>query len=131
MTLNKVSTIALSLMMSVAAISATAAVAQPARFSDAQYIAASRCEGLMQSTALGRQDTSAIDKVLKSQATARENMVFDRADDAREQALQAARHSGVYSKAALIAEREGVCRALVGAPTVAAVSPAAGATRTN
>ncbi len=131
MSVNKVSKIALSLALGVAALSATAAIAQPARLSDAQYIAAARCEGLMQSTALGRQDTSAVDKVLKAQSGARDYVVFDRADDAREAALQAARHSGVYGKAALVAERDGVCRALVGAPIVASASPAAGTTRSN
>jgi hypothetical protein len=131
MSVNKVSRIALSVALGLAAMSATAAMAQGARLSDAQYIAAARCEGLMTSAALGRQDTSAIDAMLKAQSGGREYAVFDRADGAREQAQQAARHGGVYAKAALVAERDGACRSLLGAPTLAAASSAAGTSRTN
>jgi hypothetical protein len=132
MSFSKAKIIAMSLAMGVAAMSATAAMAGPARLSDAQYIAAARCEGLMQSAALGRQDTGGLEKMLEAQSGGRESVVSYLADEAREQAQQAARHSGVYGKAALIAERDGAsCRALVGAPTVAAAAPAAGTPRTN
>jgi hypothetical protein len=109
----------------------SAALAQPARLSDAQYIALSRCQALMASPALGREDTRDIDARLKAQGAARAQAVFDRADEAKDQASQAARHGGAYGKAALVAERDGVCRALGGAGAMAAATGPAGAPRAN
>jgi aconitase B len=122
MSTTKAFSIAAALALGAAAIS-TAALAQPARFTDAQYIAASRCEALMASPVLGRQDTRGIDQVLKIQSSARTSTVFDRADQAKEDAMQAVRHGGAYAKAALIAERDGACQTLTGAGTVASAAP--------
>lgn len=109
----------------------TAALAQPAHISDAEYIAAARCQGLMSSSALGRQDTRAVDAMMKAQSGARIDAVFDRADDARADAVRAASHAGAYGKAALIAERDGVCRSLTGTTTQSASAAAPGSTGAN
>ncbi len=116
--------------LSAAALS-TAATAAPQRLTDAQYIAAARCEVLMSSVSLGRVDTHDIAALLKVQSNARSVEVFDRADLAREQAAQAARHAGAYSKAALVAERDASCAALTSGGTVSAAVTPAGGTRTN
>ena len=130
MSITKAFTLAAPLALCAAVISTTA-LAQPARFSDAQYIAASRCEGLMASTTLGRQDLRGIQAVLKAQSGARSSEVYDRADEAREDALRVASHGGAYTKGALIAERDGACRTLTGAGTVASTADPAGAHHTN
>jgi hypothetical protein len=89
---------------------AGAASARP-QLSDAQYLSAARCQALMSSSALGKVDTTAIDQVLKSQASYRMPAVTDRADEVRQDAKRAASHAGPSEKAALIAERDGACAA--------------------
>jgi hypothetical protein len=108
----------------------SAALARPDRLNDAQYIAMARCQALMTSTALGREDTRGIDAMLKSQAAGRSEAVFVRAEEVRFDAAQAARHSGVYGKAALAAERDGACRAF-GGGAMATAAAAPGAARAN
>ena len=108
----------------------TAVMAQPVHLSDAQYIATARCQALMSSANLGRQDTHAIDAMMKSESATRTNGVFDRAEAARDEVAQAARHAGAYTKPQLIAERDGFCRSLTGA-TMSASAATAGATRAN
>jgi hypothetical protein len=108
----------------------SAALAQPARLNDAQYIALARCQALMTSPALGAVDSRAVDHILKAQAAGRPEQVFVRAEEVRFDATQAARHSGPYGKAALVAERDGPCRAF-GGGALAAASNAAGSTRAN
>lgn len=110
---------------------ATAAAAAPDQFTDAQYIAAARCQGLMSSTALGKEDMSQVDAVMKAQSKARSPAVFDRADEARDNAQRAANHAGAYSKAGLIAERDGSCQAILGGGAVSASIDTHGTTRTN
>ena len=110
---------------------ATAALASPDRYSDAQYIAAARCQALATSSALGPVDTDDINAVMKIQSQGRAGPVLDRADEARADADRAARHAGAYSKAGLIAERDGSCRALLAGATMSAAAEPHGATRTN
>ena len=55
------------LVMAAPLVLSTAAFAQPSRVSDAEFIAAARCQALMASPALGRQDTRGIDQVLDAQ----------------------------------------------------------------
>jgi hypothetical protein len=109
----------------------TAAMAAPAHFTDSQYIAAARCQALMASSELGRQDTKGIDALLKSEGRAREQLVLDRADEARQDAVRAARHAGTYAKASLVAERDSVCQTLTSDGVMSASATAGGATRTN
>ena len=109
----------------------TAAVAGSNQLTDAQFIAAARCQALMASSALGREDTRGIDQLIKHKSRWRVPGVMDRADAAREDAERAARHSGPYNKAQLIAERDGACRAVTGAGTTSASVTPAGATRRN
>ena len=89
----------------------TAVFAAPAQLNDAQYLAAARCQGLLTSSALGKQDASAIDAFMASQERGRSPQVVDRADEARTDAARDASHAGPHGKAELISERDGVCQA--------------------
>jgi hypothetical protein len=109
----------------------TAAFAQPSHLSDAQYIAAARCQVLMSSKTLGAQDTHSIDAAMKSEGASRSPMVSERAQDAADNAYLAVSHAGAYSKAALIAERDGPCQALTSVATMSASATPAGTTRSN
>jgi hypothetical protein len=91
----------------------------PGRLSDAQYVAAGRCQALMASARLGPSDTHAIDAFMRAQERGRTNEAYERADQARQEADRQARTAGGYEKSQLIAERDGVCQALLasGSPT--------------
>ncbi len=99
-----------------AVATSSVAFAGPTHLSDAQYMAAARCQGLMASSALGKTDTSAIDAVIKSEGASRLPEVAERAAEARSDAKRVASHAGVQGRAALAAERDGVCQAWVHAP---------------
>ena len=108
MSIFKSSLIAASLS---AAALAGVASAHP-QLTDAQYLAAARCQALMSSSALGKVDSASIDAVLKSQASYRTPAVSDRADEIRQDAARAASHAGPNGKSALIAERDGPCASM-------------------
>ena len=103
--------------------------AQPSHLTDAQYLAAVRCQTLMSSSNLGREDTRGIDALVKSESATRSPAAFDRAEDARDQAAKAARHAGVYAKESLANERDGLCRSFTG--VVQSASTASSATSRN
>ncbi|MDQ2861029.1 MAG: hypothetical protein M3T55_09965 [Pseudomonadota bacterium] len=107
---------------SLAACSAAplAAWAAPAHLNDSQYLAAVRCQALVASRALGKGDTAALDAMLKSQTAGRPSGLQDRAEGVRAAAVLQAGHAGPTEKAELVAERDGVCQALTGAPTTTA-----------
>ncbi len=109
----------------------SAALAAPAHVTDAQYIAAARCQGLMASASLGRQDTRGIDALVNAEGGIRTGDVFDRGEEARDEAARAARHAGAYEKSVLVAERDGVCRLFNADATMSAAATPAGHTRTN
>jgi hypothetical protein len=88
----------------------TAVFAGPAQLSDAQYLAAARCQGLLTSSALGKQDVSAINAFMASQERGRMPQVIDRADEVRADAVRQASHAGPNGKAELISERDGACQ---------------------
>ena len=52
------------LIVAIAAFAAAGAASAQPQFSDAQYLSAARCQALMGSAALGRMNTSEIDKAL-------------------------------------------------------------------
>ncbi len=85
----------------------------PGRLSDAQYVAAGRCQALMASARLGASDTHAIDAFMRAQERGRTNEAYERAEQARQEADRQARTAGGYEKTQLIAERDGVCQALL------------------
>jgi len=100
-----------AILVAASIATASTALAAPTTMSDAQYVAAARCGGLIASPALGKGDSAAIDAMLASQGRSRSPAVADRADEARSDAMRQAGHSGVQGRAALIAERDGVCQA--------------------
>jgi hypothetical protein len=108
----------------VACASAATAFAQPAHLSDAQFIAANRCLGLMSSKTLGTPDAAALAKFLDNDF-GRMPLAYDEANEARDDARRQANRSNADTNARLIAERDGVCRQFVGAAfTAAAAHPA-------
>jgi hypothetical protein len=107
------------------------AFAQTPHINDMQYVAAARCQVLMSSSELGRQDTRAIDALVKSQGSSRSEAVYDLADHARDDASRAVRHAGPFGRSALIAERDGACRSLADGATQSAAAEQARTSRTN
>ncbi|HEY2177357.1 MAG TPA: hypothetical protein VGH15_02140 [Caulobacteraceae bacterium] len=100
----------------VAALAATSAVlASPSQLSDSQYIAAARCQGLIGSHALGSSDSSAFDKMMKSEGATRTAAVFQMADDARSNASREARNASATGRSALVSERDGACQSFTSA----------------
>jgi hypothetical protein len=92
------------------AATATAAFAQSERLTDAQYIAAARCSGLMQGA-----DAGAINAKLKAQASSRVTVVLDRADAARKDGARKARKAtGAGGKAEVAREISTNCAAFTG-----------------
>lgn len=99
------------------ALAAAPAFAAPTNhLSDVQYIQANRCLGLMTSKTLATPDATAMSQLIKSQTGGRVEFIYDRADQARDDAQRQANHAGPDS-ASLVAERDGVCRALIGTGT--------------
>ncbi len=109
-----------------ATLAASASAAAPARFTDLQFLRAARCEALITSPALGGGDGTAIKAVLKAQRQGRVDYIYDRADQTRDDAARQARHAGPDQKASLIAERDTVCRDLIGGMTARTTSGATG-----
>jgi len=99
---------------------ATAATAEPARLTDMQFVAANRCLGLMSSKTLGTADAPAMRKLVKDQSGGRERLIFDQADQARNDAEVAAGRGGAELRARLISERDGVCHSFLSSTAAAA-----------
>lgn len=99
-------------MAAAACLAATQALALPAHLSDAQFIEANRCVGLMSSKALASPDIDAMKQLVKAETRNRMGFVIDRGDEAKDDAERAAEHGGAAA-ANLVAERDGVCHALV------------------
>ncbi len=103
----------LSTTLAFAAASATlilssAAFAAPhTEMSDSALLAVAHCAGVAEGTG---GDVAPFNAVIDSQAVARTPDVLDRLDQVRTDAKRAATHSGPDGKAALVRERDGVCR---------------------
>ena len=61
------------------AATSSGAFAQPSRLTDSQYLAAVRCEALMNSASLGKVDASGLAAVIRDQGVSRDPSLFDRA----------------------------------------------------
>ena len=103
-----------TLIVAAALAATTAATASPTQMTDAQYLSAVRCQSLMSSSVLGKNDTAAIDSVVRTQSGARISAVYDRAEDVRSRTENQIRHADASGRASLIAERNGVCQAWSG-----------------
>ncbi len=101
------------LIVLAAAAAAPAFAAQPTHLNDVQFVEANRCLGLMSSKSLGTQDASAMAQLVKAQTGGRIGYIYDRADQARDDAQRQANRGGSDS-GRLIAERDGVCRSFIG-----------------
>jgi len=95
-----------------AALSAAAAPAFAAeRWSDAEYLKASRCLGLAESANLGAVDATALAAEVKDQGRGRDPLLRDRSDVQRDDARRAGKTRSDVLRAKLLAERDGVCKA--------------------
>jgi hypothetical protein len=103
----------------VLAAGATSVTAAPTRLSDVDFIAANRCLGLMSSKALATPDADAMRQLLKGQTGGRVAYVYDKADQARQDAQTEAARGGAERLARLTAERDGVCHNLATTSTAA------------
>jgi len=109
------------------ALAASSAAAAPDRMSDAQFIAANRCLGLMQSKALATPDALTLASLLKAEGGSRLGIVLEQADEARDDAERLASRAGDEARARLVRERDGPCQAYLPAASVA-TTPTRGAT---
>ena len=91
---------------------AQALAAPQAHLSDVQFVQANRCVGLMSSKALGTPDVAAMRQLVKDQLGSRMAFIYDRADEARDDAQRQADRAGP-DNSRLVAERDGVCHALI------------------
>lgn len=102
---------------------AAATMAGPAlasdRLSDAEFLKAARCSGLMKSANLGAPDGVEIDAFLKAQQRRRPTAILDMADRDKRDARFEAKRANDYTKARLQAEREGPCK-VYAAPSMVA-----------
>jgi hypothetical protein len=92
------------------ALTAGAALASGPHLTDAEYIAAARCQGLYQAKSLGPADASGINALIKSEGGSRMPAVLDRADSARDEARSQADHASSIMKPQYASERDGACQ---------------------
>ena len=104
---------AATVLIAAAALTSTAAWAQPGRLSDVDFLQASRCAGLASSGKLGTSDP-AMSNLVKSQAMNRPLFIMDRSDEMQRDAKRAASRAGDIEKSRLSAELTGVCAQLKG-----------------
>ncbi|CAN5262310.1 hypothetical protein BH10PSE4_BH10PSE4_03680 [soil metagenome] len=91
--------------------------AAPARITDGDLLRASRCLGLARAQNLGAVDATALSNFVKAQRKGREPMIRDRSDALEATAMRDGASGKEARKAALLAERDGVCKALIDNPT--------------
>ncbi|HUO12466.1 MAG TPA: hypothetical protein VMU37_06885 [Caulobacteraceae bacterium] len=117
--------ITVSLATLCAAAFAPLATAAPAHVTDVAFIAANRCLGLESSKQLGSPDAAAaLQRFVNAQSWGREGAVYDRADEARDDAIAEAGRGGTDHRARLVAERDGVCQSFLSTTSAAAAAPA-------
>jgi hypothetical protein len=103
--------IAAAVTVACVGLAGAAMAASGARFNDAQYIQAARCQAL--ATSLGGSDVHAFDALVRDQERGRTEMAYEAAQEAHDKAARQARSAGPYEKSQLTAERDGACQALV------------------
>ena len=99
-----------NIAIAAALITATGVSAGTTHLTDAQYLAAARCQGLFDSHKLGPVDASGINKMMDREGDYRQPAVADRADEARNDAEREADHAGALGRQALVSERDGACQ---------------------
>ena len=109
------------------AVSATAPAFAADRISDGELVRASRCLGLTKAANLGASDATALQTLVKTQSRGRDPLIQERVESAERNAKSQAGKAKDELKASLIAERDGVCKSLVEAPSTAAATQPAGA----
>jgi hypothetical protein len=111
--------VTVSFVAVLAAAAAPLATAAPSHLSDVQFIAASRCVGLMSSKKLASPDVTAMKKLVNDEDSGRIDYISDRADQARDDAQNQADRASGDELAKLTAERDGVCHSLLASMSTA------------
>ncbi|WP_165186601.1 hypothetical protein [Caulobacter soli] len=104
-------------LVAVLAVSATAPAFAADRISDSDLLRASRCLGLAKAANLGAVDAKALDAFVKAQRKGRDPGLRDRSDTTEQTARSQGASANGDRKAALLAERDGACKALIENPT--------------
>lgn len=99
--------------VTVVCVGLAGAAAAGVRMSDAQYVAAARCQALASAPSLGGASSHAFDALVRDQERGRTEMAYEAAQDAHDKAARQIRMAGPYEKSQLAAERDGACQALV------------------
>jgi hypothetical protein len=81
------------------------------RWTDVQFLRANRCLGLAQSEPLGAIEATGLIARIKAETRGRDIAIADRGVSLRADALRAGRTRDEARKAALLAERDGGCKA--------------------
>lgn len=113
----------LALAAALCAFAAAPALAAD-RISDGELVRASRCLGLSKAANLGPVDATALQAFVKVQSKSRDMLVQDRAEAAERTARSEGDRAKGAQKDALVAERDGACKAMV---TTASTAGPAGA----
>ncbi|HWU14867.1 MAG TPA: hypothetical protein VN157_12770 [Caulobacter sp.] len=116
----------LGLTLAAVLVASTAPAFAADRVSDSELVRASRCLGLAKAANLGASDPTALQAFVKVQGRGRDPLVQDRADAAERSAKSQAGKAKDALKASLIAERDGVCKALVQMSSTASASAPVG-----
>ncbi len=106
----------LGLALAAACTTAVPALAAPGRISDVDLYRASRCLGLAKAPQLGEVDAKALSDFVKIQRRGRDPAVRDRSDSLEAAARRDGASAGESRKAALVAERDQGCKALIENP---------------
>lgn len=115
--------VTLALVGAAIAASAAPAFAEAGRWTDVEYLQASRCLGLAEAQELGPVDTAALMSRMKSQEAGRNPYLRDRGVTMRQDARRVGRTLGEAQKAKLLAERDGVCKAYLTTAVAASGAP--------
>ncbi len=103
--------------VAVLALSAAAPAFAADRISDSDLLRASRCLGLAKAANLGAVDAKALEAYVKTQRKGRDPGLRDRSDTTEKTAQDQGSSASGDRKAALQAERDGACKALIENPT--------------
>ena len=108
-----------------AALSATAApaFAEAPRWTDAEYLKASRCLGLAEAQELGPVDSTALITQMKAQGLGRDSYLRDRGASMRQDARRLGKTVSEALKTKLLAERDGSCKVYLGTSVAASGAP--------
>jgi hypothetical protein len=103
-----------ALALAAAAVFSATTASAGDRLTDVDYIKANRCKALISSSALGGQDATGIDALIKQQSRGRAPFIMQKGEDAQDSAARAIKSGDEVRKQRLVAERDGAtCQAFL------------------